>query len=175
MLPIARVFGLTLQTPLLAVLLGVALAVELARRLAVQRGLDGNTISNTLANSVFVFALGARLGYVLTNLPSYLKNPLGALTLNTTALLLWAGCLAAISFIVWSLWRKRMLTTALVHALVPAACVLAMGLALADLLSGNYFGTPTTLPWAINLWGALRHPVQIYEFIAWGGVLTHQS
>ena len=26
-------------------------------------------------------------------------------------------------------------------------------------------------PWAINLWGALRHPVQMYEFIALGVVL----
>ena len=59
----------------------------------------------------------------------------------------------------------------ILDVLAPAACVFGMGLALSDLLSGNNFGTPTTLPWAINLWGALRHPVQMYEFIALGVVL----
>ena len=28
------------------------------------------------------------------------------------------------------------------------------------------FGAPTTVPWAIDLWGASRHPSQIYETIA---------
>ena len=171
MLPIARVFGLSLQTPLLALLMGVVLAIELARRIAPQRGLDGNILSGILANSLFAFILGARLGYVITSLPSYLKNPLGALALNTTALLPWAGWLVAIAFSAWSLRRKQLLIAALLDVLAPAACVFGMGLALSDLLSGNNFGTPTTLPWAINLWGALRHPVQMYEFIALGVVL----
>ena len=168
MLPIARVFGLSLQTPLLAVLIGLMLAVELARRLASQRGLDGNTIANALANSMFAFVLGARLGYVFSNLSSYLKDPFGALALNTTAMLPWTGWLAAAVFAAWTLHRKHTLKVELAHVLLPAACVLGMGLAVSDLLSGNNFGTPTTLPWAINLWGALRHPVQVYEFLMLG-------
>ena len=28
--------------------------------------------------------------------------------------------------------------------------------------SGNGFGTVTDLPWGIYLWGAIRHPVQLY-------------
>ena len=171
MLPIARVFGLSLQTPVLAVLVGFALAVELARRLALQRDLDGNAIANALSNSVFAFVLGARLGYVLINLQSYLKDPLGALALNTTALLPWAGWLAALVYAAWTLHRQHALTIELADVLVPAVCVLGMGLALADLLSGDHFGTPTTVPWAINLWGALRHPVQVYECLTWGLVL----
>lgn len=171
MLPIARVFGLSLQTPLVAVLIGFALAVELARRLALRRGLDGNTIANTLANSMFAFVLGARLGYVFSNLSSYLKDPLGALALNTTALLPWTGWLAATVFSAWTLHRKHTLKVELAHVLMPAACVLGMGFAVSDLLSGNNYGTPTTLPWAINLWGALRHPVQVYEFLVLGMVL----
>lgn len=171
MLPIARVFGLSLQTPLLAALIGFALAVELARRLALRRGLDGNTIANALANSIFAFILGGRFGYVFSNLSSYLKDPLGALALNTTALLPWTGWLAATLFTVWAMRRKHILKVELAHVLLPAACVLGMGLAVSDLLSGNNFGIPTTLPWAINLWGALRHPVQVYEFLMLGLVL----
>jgi phosphatidylglycerol:prolipoprotein diacylglycerol transferase len=34
--------------------------------------------------------------------------------------------------------------------------------------SGDAFGAETTLPWAIELWGAQRHPTQIYEVLAAG-------
>jgi phosphatidylglycerol:prolipoprotein diacylglycerol transferase len=34
--------------------------------------------------------------------------------------------------------------------------------------SGDAFGAETSLPWAIELWGAQRHPTQIYEVLAAG-------
>jgi phosphatidylglycerol:prolipoprotein diacylglycerol transferase len=34
------------------------------------------------------------------------------------------------------------------------------------LASGNAFGSPTSLPFGIHLWGAKRHPTQIYETLA---------
>jgi phosphatidylglycerol:prolipoprotein diacylglycerol transferase len=34
------------------------------------------------------------------------------------------------------------------------------------LAAGTAFGSPTTLPWSIQLWNATRHPTQIYELIA---------
>ena len=37
------------------------------------------------------------------------------------------------------------------------------GQALAHLASGEAYGATTTLPWAIELWGAKRHPTQFYE------------
>jgi len=170
-LPIARVFGLSIQAPLLAVLIGFGLAVELARRLATRYNLDANTLTNVLTNAIFAFILGARLGYVIVNAPSYLKDPLGALALNTTAMLPWAGWVAALIFTVLSLHRKRVLTIDLARAILPAACVLGMGLAVSDLLSGANFGIPAALPWSIDLWGARRHPVQVYEFLVWGVIL----
>ncbi len=42
---------------------------------------------------------------------------------------------------------------------------------LANLASGDAFGAPSSLPWAIELWGAARHPVQIYEAVAAGLIL----
>ncbi len=35
----------------------------------------------------------------------------------------------------------------------------------ANILSGDAFGSPTDLPWAIQLWGESRHPVQFYDLI----------
>ncbi|MBI5565621.1 MAG: prolipoprotein diacylglyceryl transferase, partial [Chloroflexi bacterium] len=56
----------------------------------------------------------------------------------------------------------------LLDALTPGLLVLAGGLALADLASGDGYGSPASLPWSIELWGAARHPTQVYQLIAVG-------
>jgi phosphatidylglycerol:prolipoprotein diacylglycerol transferase len=40
-----------------------------------------------------------------------------------------------------------------------------IGLGLANLSSGDAFGAPTKLPWAIYLWDENRHPTQGYEML----------
>jgi prolipoprotein diacylglyceryltransferase len=37
---------------------------------------------------------------------------------------------------------------------------------LAHLAAGTAFGSPTDLPWGIELWNARRHPTQAYELLA---------
>ncbi len=54
--------------------------------------------------------------------------------------------------------------TQVIHGLL----VLAGGLALADLASGDGYGSAVSLPWSIELWGAARHPTQVYQLIAVG-------
>ncbi len=44
--------------------------------------------------------------------------------------------------------------------------MVAVGLGLSHLASGAAFGSETRVPWAIQLWGAMRHPTQIYEILA---------
>jgi phosphatidylglycerol:prolipoprotein diacylglycerol transferase len=51
-------------------------------------------------------------------------------------------------------------------ALTPIFAVLSIGLSLAHLAAGTAFGSPTDLPWGMELWNATRHPTQIYELIA---------
>jgi prolipoprotein diacylglyceryltransferase len=42
---------------------------------------------------------------------------------------------------------------------------------IANLLGGDQYGTRLQAPWAIYLWGAYRHPTQIYETLLSVGVL----
>jgi prolipoprotein diacylglyceryltransferase len=51
-------------------------------------------------------------------------------------------------------------------ALTPLFAVTMIGISISHLASGNAYGSITTLPWGIELWGAQRHPSQIYEIIA---------
>jgi 2-amino-4-hydroxy-6-hydroxymethyldihydropteridine diphosphokinase len=40
-----------------------------------------------------------------------------------------------------------------------------MGIHLSNYANGNAYGLPTDLPWGIQLWNAVRHPVQLYAVI----------
>jgi phosphatidylglycerol:prolipoprotein diacylglycerol transferase len=40
-----------------------------------------------------------------------------------------------------------------------------LALGLAHLSSGDAFGAPADVPWALDLWGARRHPSQVYEIL----------
>ena len=57
----------------------------------------------------------------------------------------------------------RLLTTLDALALGLAAFGVALGFSY--LSSGDAFGAPTSLPWAIELWGEARHPTQVYEIL----------
>jgi phosphatidylglycerol:prolipoprotein diacylglycerol transferase len=50
-------------------------------------------------------------------------------------------------------------------ALAPGLVVGLIAISLADFLAGPGFGTLSNLPWAINMFGLRRHPVQIYEIL----------
>src|SRR5262249_2544170 len=54
----------------------------------------------------------------------------------------------------------------ILDALTPIFATLAIGLSIAHLAAGTAFGSPTNLPWGIDLWNATRHPTQMYELIA---------
>ena len=51
-------------------------------------------------------------------------------------------------------------------ALTPLLAVMAIALGLSHLASGAAFGATTQVPWGIELWGAKRHPSQVYEILA---------
>jgi phosphatidylglycerol:prolipoprotein diacylglycerol transferase len=55
--------------------------------------------------------------------------------------------------------------------LAPGIAVLMIFVGFAHLSSGDAFGSVSTLPFAINLWGAQRHPTQIYEIVAGVSIL----
>ena len=52
-------------------------------------------------------------------------------------------------------------------AIAPGLALFMAFVGLAHVLSGDAYGAPTSVPWAIRLWNDYRHPSQFYEtFIA---------
>jgi prolipoprotein diacylglyceryltransferase len=157
---------LAIQLPGLLLLLGLWLASLMVARQAVQHGLDGNVLDRLMLLSLVAGLLGARVGYVLKHASIYLEDPLGILSLNPVTLSAVEGAVAGLLAAVLYGQRKRLALWPTLDALSAGVAVLAVFLALSHLTSGDAFGAPAAVPWAIQLWGAQRHPAQVYELLA---------
>ena len=166
MLPLLRIFGLTIQTPLLASLLGFSIGLYLVTQIGATRQFDPNILSSAGFYGLIVGVAGSRIGYVIANIRSYAAEPLSALMPGTTAMLPVVGWITGIVFGVIYLYRKKLLKIELLDIASPGIAFLLAGSAASSFLSGDDFGTVANLPWSVYLWGEWRHPVQLYELIA---------
>jgi prolipoprotein diacylglyceryltransferase len=166
MLPVLQIGPLAIQTPGLVLILGYWLVLEVAGRFATRRGLDGAAIQNAGLFGAVAGLLAARLAHVIRFWDLYRTNPRGIVSLNPQTLLPAVGLAVGMLVAALMVWRKKLPFWPLLDALAPSAVVLVVALSLSSFLAGSVFGAETGLPWAIELWGAHRHPVQIYELIA---------
>ncbi len=149
---------------LLALLVGSTLFERVARRRGGDPGADQ---AARVTLPTFVGALcGARLWYGLLNWDLYGSDPQLFVALRL-AELAWPGALLGglLAAWLWCRWRQvsaLALADAAALTLPVAQLIACIGL----LLSGEAFGLPTTLPWAIELFGTSRHPTQIYLALA---------
>ncbi len=110
--------------------------------------------------------IGARLWYGLFNLDLYGQNPslFVALRVGDFA---WPGALLGglLAGYVWCRWNgfdALKLADSAALTLPAVQAIASIGL----LLSGEAFGVPMSLPWGVALFGAVRHPTQIYFVLA---------
>lgn len=165
MQPFISIGPFTLQAQPFAILIGFALASAIAARRAANYGLNPDAVSNMLFYAALVGLAAARLGYVVLNFSAYAREPLSALAPSVSALSPLTGLPAAGLFALWFARRKNLASWALADALSIPALVFAAALALASWFDGSVFGATTPLPWGVNVWGELRHPVQAYEIV----------
>lgn len=172
MLPLLQLGPLTIRTPGLALLLGLWLGLDVASRAGVRRGLDEDRIFSFGFIVVLAGVIGARLAFVLANIGLYTRitpwtRVLGTIfSLSSGTEIGWAGLLIAAITAGVLIWRWELPPLALADAFAPGMAVMLIGVGLAAFFKGSLLGTPTTLPWGINLAGASRHPLQIYLMLA---------
>lgn len=163
MLPTIRLGPFLLQTPGLALLIGVWVGSWLAEREARRLKLDPTTLYNLIFFALISGIVGARLAYAGRYLSAYLADPRSLFALNPNTLAPTDGLLIAlIVAYIYGRWKKLPLQPTL-DALAPGLAILMVAVGGAHILSGDAFGAPTELPWALYLWDEFRHPAQIYE------------
>lgn len=168
MYPLVQLGPLNLSSGGLLLVLALVAGTALAERAARRRG--GEELAEQLARltlpALAGAAIGARLWYGLFNWDLYGPSP-DLLLAPRLADLAWPGALLGGTFAGWLWGRRRGLRSAAIAdaaalALPAAQAIACVGL----LLSGEAFGAPTALPWGIPLFGATRHPTQLYLALA---------
>jgi phosphatidylglycerol:prolipoprotein diacylglycerol transferase len=145
-----------------ALWVGLAVAENRSERLGVSK----DTLNNLTFYSIFAYIIGGRVLYALANLSAFAPNPLSIFYPNPDLFNSIGGFVTAlIAGIIYSKKQNLRLWQTL-DALTPIFAILTIGLHLSHLAAGTAFGSPTTLPWGIELWNATRHPTQVYELIA---------
>jgi prolipoprotein diacylglyceryl transferase len=169
MFPILQVGPLAIQLPGLFLLVGVWLATLLVDREAPRYHLKADRLSSMVFYSLIAGILGARLGYALRFLDIYIREPLSLFSLNPSTLAPTEGIV--VGLIVATIYgqRHKLPLWRSLDALVPSLALFVIFRGLSHLSSGDAFGAPSSVPWAIELWGSARHPSQLYEIL--GGLL----
>jgi phosphatidylglycerol:prolipoprotein diacylglycerol transferase len=146
----------------LAAWLGLALAEKRSR----QHGISKEMLNNITFYGLLGYVIGGRVLYAAAHFSAFYKSPLSLLALNPDLFDPLSAALTAIltGFIYGQ--RQKLLLWPTLDSLTPLFAVTAIGLSLSHLAAGTAFGSPTHMPWGIDLWNASRHPTQIYDFIA---------
>ncbi len=111
--------------------------------------------------------MGARIGYALEFSSAFLAKPLSLFALTPTTLSPSSGFAVGLIVFIILMQRNQLPLSITLDALAPGLALFMVFIALANIFSGDAYGAPSTLPWAINLWNEYRHPSQFYEaFIA---------
>lgn len=138
----------------------------LAEKRSERHGVSIAHLNNLTFYPLIGFILGGRLLFALENLSAFTQNPQSLISLNMDLFDTLGGAAIAVLIALVYGQRNKLSFWSAVDALTPFFAVFALGLGLSHLASGSAFGKETSLPWGIELWGALRHPSQVYEIFA---------
>ncbi len=163
MFPYLRLGPFLLQMPLLALLVGLWIGAELLARESVRLKLIPSTIGNMVFYSLLAGVIGARLGYALEFPSLYLSNPLSLLALTPTMLSPLMGVAAGLITFAIFMQHKRLPLRPTLDALAPGLALFMVAVGVGHILSGDAYGAPAKVPWAIWLWNDYRQPSQFYE------------
>jgi phosphatidylglycerol:prolipoprotein diacylglycerol transferase len=170
MFPVLQIGPLALQTPGLLILIGIWLGLSASERLASRFKIESNQLYNLVLVSLVAGILGARLAFAIQYSSIFISDPLAIFSFTLTMFNGEAGLVIGIIAGFIYAQRKSLKLWPTLDALTPALSVFMIFLHISDLASGNAFGSPVNMPFAIELWGQYRHPVQIYEMVAAIGI-----
>jgi phosphatidylglycerol:prolipoprotein diacylglycerol transferase len=151
---------------LILVILMLWIGLLLSEKRSARHGISINDLNNLAFFSFSGYLFGGRILFVLENLPAFMQNPISLISLNIDLFDSLGAIIVAI-VTAWSYGFQRKLPLwSTLDMMTPLFAVYTIGLGLAHLASGNAFGKETSVPWGIELWGAIRHPSQVYEILA---------
>lgn len=149
--------------------LGILFSFLAIRYLAKKRQLplSSRDFDELLILGAVAVVAGARLGHVISSLGYYASFPLQIFAVWNGGMAFHGGFIGLVIAGYYFAKKKKIAFYDLADiAVIPAALALAFG-RVANFLNGEFYGTPTGLPWAVKFGNVpeFRHPVQVYEAI----------
>jgi len=163
MFPTIDIGPLVLPTAGLIYIIGAWVVLSATERAAKRLGLNAEATYTLVAITMAAAFIGARLVFVLLHWPAYQEGLLSIIWPLTSGFSWWAGVIAAVLAGILTVRAKAMPPAATLDAVAPGIVLMLMAVSLADFAAGPGFGQATTLPWAVDMFGIRRHPVQFYE------------
>jgi phosphatidylglycerol:prolipoprotein diacylglycerol transferase len=166
MLPTLLIGSIALPTYPLLLFIAVWAGLGLAAYRAGQLNLEGDHIYNAGLYGLIAGMGGARLWFVLSHWPNYASDLGQALSLSRSALSAPEGAIIAGLVIFIYLQRHKIPLSHFLDAIAPG---LALALVIGHIgafLGGQALGTPTSVPWAVEMVNTPRHPLPLYEATA---------
>lgn len=164
--PIIQIGPATIQSSILALIVALWLGTAIAEREGKRRGLSGDDAWNAVALAGAVTLIAARLVYVLQNIAVYANDWRGIFSLTPATLSLGYGALFGLVAALAYAQHRKIPLARFADAFAPGALIAVAIIACGQFLSGDAYGARADLPWAIQLYGVPRQPVQLYDALA---------
>ena len=165
MLPVLNLGPLSLPVPQFVLLIGFWFGSVLSDRKSKALLDDPGFIDRLLWSSILAGILGARLSYFARNPAAFSGEYLSLFSLNLNLFDPLGGLLIALSVSVYIVSRSKYAPLLVLDSISPFLGIFTTAIHLSKFASGTGFGNLTDLPWAIDLWGGYRHPVQLYYLL----------
>ncbi|HSH01272.1 MAG TPA: prolipoprotein diacylglyceryl transferase family protein [Anaerolineae bacterium] len=165
MLPTISLGPIVIPTGIFTYLVGIWLALTIIERNAPYFNLDPTRLYNLAAISLGTGFVGARLTFIFLYWSAFADNPLALIWPLTNGFSFTGGLFFTIAGGFFYQRYHQMAWPESINPLIPGLIVLLATASLADFVAGPGIGTETAVPWAIDLFGIQRHPVQLYELL----------
>jgi phosphatidylglycerol---prolipoprotein diacylglyceryl transferase len=166
MFPTVQLGPLNIQAPGLVIIISLWAGLSLAEKFAKRNGYPADKLYNLVLVSLIAGVIGARLSFVLSNISVFAVSLSSIVSLNPGLLDPFGGTVTALLAAVIYGYKNHLEIWSTLDTLTPFFAVVMIGIGVSHLSSGNAYGAETSLPWGFYLWGAVRHPSQVYEIVA---------
>ena len=165
MFPTINIGPFVFPTAGLVYLAGVYLALTVIERAAKRLDLNVENTYGLAVVGLIVSIVAARLAFVFEYWASFSQNLISIIWPLTSGYNVAAGLFFGVAAAFFYGRYKQLPFWSTLDALTPGLLTTFITLSLADFLAGPGYGTLTSMPWGMSVFGIRRHPVQLYEII----------
>lgn len=162
MYPVLPFGPFTIPTSPIVILIAMTVGLEIAGRYGRRIGIAIDDLWNIGLLTILIGLIVARLWNVIQFWPVYVAEPWLIVSMRPSGFVALPGFVASAITVFGYLLYRALDPLPVVAALsVGATSALAI-IQAGQLFSGELLGIESTLPWAVNYYGELRHPVALY-------------